>query len=206
RRAMGKILTPEFRGGAQKNDKSAGEGRGGRRHRQKLRRREREERCQRLLEHSPCAVIVTDASGAITDWSQLASDVLGWRRDAVLGRRFRDLLVGISMEAVVQCAIGGGIQRGEVLRPHAKLDLKLLHRTGRPMPFTATVCTVASGDELAVAFFLEPQLSLDVESFKSHQDALGEAILNTGGAAFFKDASGLMRIANDAFAAHVALP
>ena len=204
---MGIILTPGFRGGGPaKDEPAAGDGRRGRRRRQKLRRRAREERCRRLLEASPCAVIVTDDTGAITDWSQRASDLLGWQRTAVIERRLHELLVGISLEAVVQSAIGGGIQGGELLRPHTKLDLKLLHQDGRAVPVTATVCAVVGGaGELAVAFFLEPQLALEVESLHGHQEALEAAILGCAGSAFFKDTSGILRIANAAFAAHLAL-
>lgn len=180
--------------------------RGTKRRRYKLRRKVREERSQRILHAAAQAIVVTDSQGTISDWNLRATELLGWPRDSVTGRRFQEFLpddqVAVFSRFLSAALVSSGAAGDEALSLHAR------HRDGASIELAASASVVPVGGELSIALFLHRHsiLDLDTDALAGHHDAIESAIDAFPSNAFVKDLRGNFAFANQACAERVNLP
>ena len=128
-------------------------------------------RTRRILEAALDAVVVTDATGTIKEWSSQAEQVFGWNRAEILERRIVDTLVPPEYREKHLAGIEKYAQTGESRLLNRRLELSALRKDGTRFPVEITVTPLErSGSQTEFSVFVR-----DITERKRAQVALAES-------------------------------
>jgi PAS domain S-box-containing protein len=104
--------------------------------------RQNEERTRSIVESALDAVVVTDASGRITDWNPQAERTFGWSPQEAIGRLLAETIIPVAyredhargMRRFVETGVGPILSK--------PLEISALHRDGRRIPVELAITPV----------------------------------------------------------------
>jgi diguanylate cyclase (GGDEF)-like protein/PAS domain S-box-containing protein len=132
-----------------------------------------EERLRCIIELASEPFLEVDARMVLTEWNAHAEELLGWRREEVVGRRVVDFLIPATLRDEYE---GGFAAYLETLcrspKPRAE-RLRFVHRDGHELVVSGLVYGVGSGEHARMGGFIRDHAEL-----RAAQEALARAYLH----------------------------
>ncbi|MFZ6876335.1 EAL domain-containing protein [Undibacterium sp. Di27W] len=158
-------------------------------------------RMEVLLENTHEAFFEIDQVGVISDWNTEAERIFGWSRTEVVGKPLTKIFNPLSEQREQNIGIIHLLENADVPTGNKRVELQVLHRSGKTFPVEVTISSVKTGDEISLTAFVH-----DISERKEVENALRESeerfrtFMNYSTAvAFLKDEDGRMLYANRAF-------
>jgi two-component system, sensor histidine kinase and response regulator len=132
-----------------------------------------EQRYQITLENCLDAVITIDQAGLVCEWNRQAVKFFGWKREEVLGRSLRDLIIPEELRAAHQQGLETFLRTGAGPLLNRRVEVQALQRTGERVSIELTIIPVdTSAGWLFTAFvrnlternFIEQRFRATVEA------------------------------------------
>jgi PAS domain S-box-containing protein len=102
-----------------------------------------------LLNATLDAVIVIDAGGRITEWSDKAEATFGWSRSEAIGRRLGETIIPPASRAAHECGLRRFLSTGETAILNRRIEMEACRRDGRTIPVELTVTVLDENGSLS---------------------------------------------------------
>ncbi len=112
-----------------------------------------ERRTREILDSAAEAYVATDINGVALEWNDAATEMFGWTRDEIVGRRIRDVVVSASESQRIRSllridAASQDQPEGPVLGRHVALVGR--HKRGANLDIEVTTWRLGGGDDLVL--------------------------------------------------------
>ncbi len=143
--------------------------------------RESRERARLIVDASSHAFVSIDAAGAVTDWNTAAEQLLGHRREEVLGRSLADAVVPERQRAAHRAGLERFARTGASKLIGRSVEMQALHRSGRLVPVELTIWAIETRDGPSFHAFLQ-DISERTRARRrlATENAVGRALLESG--------------------------
>lgn len=129
-------------------------------------RQARQERSQ-VLEHALDALIGVDQDDRILDWNPQAEATFGWKKEEVLGKVMRELLIPERFREAHRHGMARFLSTGSGPILNSRIEVQALRKNGKEFPAELTVTALKTLEGYKFYSFLR-----DITDRKKHEDAL----------------------------------